>query len=105
MEQILSLLNLEKHKIEAAIAALTEGSKRRGRPPKNAALASVAQSPTFARMVAPNFRFPIKQTFVKPTPIKPSRKRGPMSAAQKAILSKSAKLRWARFRRDKKSAA
>jgi hypothetical protein len=81
-EEILKLLATERDKLSAAIAALSGGAKRRGRPPKSATIASVATA----------------------TAPKPARKRRVFTAAQRKAQGERMKAMWAKRRAAAKNA-
>jgi len=79
-EEILTLLILERDKLNRAIEALGAPAKRRGRPSKASEPAAVALG-----------------TVATPAPVK---KRKPMTAARKRVLSKKMKAAWAKRRKQ-----
>jgi len=78
-EHIVALLVAERDRITRAIEAL-QGTKRRGRPPKNPLAALVAT----------------------PTPGSPKKRRGGMSAAARKAQSERMKAQWAKRRKQAK---
>jgi len=79
-EQILTLLILERAKLNRAIEALGAPAKRRGRPPKASKPTAVALAPV-----------------ATPAPLK---KRKPMTAARKKVLSQKMKAAWEKRRKQ-----
>jgi hypothetical protein len=77
-EHIVALLVAERDRINRAIEAL-QGTKRRGRPPKNPLAA-----------------------LVLPTPAAPKKRRGGMSAAARTAQSDRMKAQWAKRRKQAK---
>jgi hypothetical protein len=78
-EHIVALLVGERDRINRAIEAL-QGTKRRGRPPKN----------PLAALVSP------------PTPASPKKRRGGMSAAARKAQSERMKAQWAKRKKQAK---
>jgi hypothetical protein len=83
IEQIVTLLVVERDKLSRAIAALGGGAKHPGRPPKKAA------APT--------------QGVAQPASVPSKRKRKPMTAAQRKAHSERMKAFWAARRKSAKS--
>ena len=83
IEQILTLLVVERDKLSRAIAALEGGAKRPGRPPKK----------TAARI----------KGMAQPASVPSKRKRKPMTAARRKAHSERMKAFWAARRKSAKS--
>jgi len=79
-EQILALLILERDKLTRAIEALGAPAKRRGRPSRASGPAAVA--------------------LVAAAPSAPVKKRKPMTAARKKVLSQKMKAAWEKRRKQ-----
>jgi hypothetical protein len=79
-EHIVALLVAERDRINRAIEAL-QGTKRRGRPPKN----------------------PLAALAALPAPASPKKRRGGMSAAARKAQSERMKAQWAKRRKQAKS--
>lgn len=75
-DHIIALLIEERDRLNAAIAALQGGAKRRGRPPKNVAAVTA------------------------PEPEKPARKKRTFTAAQRKAQAKRMKAFWAAKRKS-----